>query len=88
MRIALFNRLFAWSILTYRNGVRGVFLPWGKGLKPKSVKLTLLALQLDTSSTSLNKFVEVKFLLRSLYSQLRLTEKSCAKQPRYPPTQP
>jgi len=30
--IALYNCLFAWSIVTRHWGVRDIFLPWGKGL--------------------------------------------------------
>ena len=33
VRIALNNRLFAWSIVTRRRGVGGEIPPWGKGLK-------------------------------------------------------
>jgi len=32
-RVALYNRLFARSILTRHHGMGDVFLPWGKGLK-------------------------------------------------------
>ena len=39
-RIALYNRLFARSIVTRRRGVGGVLLPWGKGLNIPSMYAT------------------------------------------------
>ena len=32
--VALYNRVFAQSIITHHHGVGGVFLPWAKGLGP------------------------------------------------------